>query len=127
MTQIIQLLGESILVGIYTAAICAICSPIIPFPFLLFVVGFLKHILGYYLYIHEYYCKLNGSFILPYKEIVFDSIIEGVAFGFIGIICYLFGITMNVVYIAFFIGSGLHLSMDWFGIHRRWRRKHCKQ
>ena len=57
---------ESIIVGIYTCIIYALISPIlykVHLILLFFVVGIIKHLIGYYLSIHEYYCKYKcGDF-----------------------------------------------------------------
>ena len=51
---------ESILVGIYSILFYYLFSLfIINKYFLFFFTGFFKHLMGYFLYIHNYYCKFG--------------------------------------------------------------------
>ena len=102
---------ESIFVGIYASLIFVLLSKSkTRFIYLLFITGFLKHLLGYILNIHTYYCNNgyackkiltnnnnnnnnNNSVIKNvYKYIsknniftlLFESILEGIVFSLLG-------------------------------------------
>ena len=89
-----NLIIEALFVGFYTSLFGII--PIIGNIYIyLFIIGFLKHLLGYYIGLHNYYCNNDKNNINGY--IIKDSILEGICFIIIGnIIIKLFNLN-NVI------------------------------
>lgn len=130
----LQLLMESIFVGIYCIVLLGILQYFgLDFFELLFILGFSKHFLGYLLGLHSLYCKNGASCkgmnirdtnIFPgyEKKIVkpiykfLESIVEGFVFLFLGFILQKNGIK-NKYLIVFFIGIFLHLFSEIIGLH----------
>lgn len=116
---------EALLVGIYTATISTVLlfSNIdihvhIPksYNLFLFIVGFLKHFLAYYLNIHNYYCHIPPNKTAPISNLVLESLMEGFSFIVIG---YLMSFYL-VPYLAssfFVIGFTLHIIAELTGVH----------
>jgi hypothetical protein len=130
-------LFESFLVGLYSCIIFfLVLHSKLSFPYLLFVTGFLKHILGNYIGIHSYYCN-NGY--MCRKEntdsvkkcvkggcvtIIFESILEGIMFVILGVsFSY---IVESKLCNVFFIGVFLHIFCELCGLHSYFCRKRCK-
>ena len=114
---------ESIIVGIYSCIIYALISPIlykVHLILLFFVVGFIKHFIGYYLSIHEYYCKYKYDVIKSYnKNIIRESILEGGLFIIIGYIVALYLKNKNMLLNIFIIGAFLHIIFEISGMHTK--------
>ena len=72
----------------------------------LFITGFLKHFMGYYLGIHSLYCRRK----MTTKNLLRDSILEGLVFYLIHP-----NTPMNVV----LTGSVLHLGAEVTGMHSK--------
>jgi hypothetical protein len=102
---------------------------------LLFVLGFCKHILGYFFQLHKYYCN-NGyacslyfsnllkpfSLFIPqhFPTLFVESIIEGSVFIFLGY--FIRKINMSTI---FLIGFSMHLLAELFGIHLYFCKNKC--
>jgi hypothetical protein len=112
---------ESFIVGIYCMIIYLILINFIEnYNLLLFILGFIKHIMGYYLGLHKLYCNygfacntfelktINTSFI----QIFIESILEGFVFYLIGSLFF-----ENKLINIFCIGIFLHLISETFGLH----------
>ena len=81
-----NLITESTLVSLYTFGLYSLRRFFITSPNL-FVLGFLKHFLGYYIGIHDLYCKNKIPGSVAYERLstlILESILEGVAFMTIG-------------------------------------------
>ena len=135
---------ESFFVGFYTFAIF-VCIRILvtDFSILLFITGFFKHLLGYVLQIHTYYCNhgyacqrimpleppVNKTrYIKNYGQIIGESIMEGFVFIMIGIMYnkYYTNVTANSVYFMIFLsGVSLHVLAEIFGIHYMFCKTQC--
>ena len=117
---------ESIIVGIYSSVIYSLISSIfykVHLILLFFVVGFIKHLRGYYLSLHEYYCKYKYDIVKSYnKNIILESILEGGLFIIFGYTISMYLKTKNMLLIVFIIGVFLHIIFEIFGIHE----KFCK-
>ena len=127
---------ESILVGGYSLFVYTFLHlfsfKYIPNKYaLLFVVGFCKHLFGYLFYLHALYCNYgyacNKS--TQYKKskysniLIFESLIEGIMYVFLGIILGL--IVKNQYIIYFTIGWILHLMSELLQLHDCFCRKRC--
>ena len=110
---------EAILIGIYASILYILVKPFIKNTLLLFfIVGFLKHFLGYFIGLHTYYCncKLQTTFL----QLVTESIMEGILF------MILFKVLGDRIESIFFIGVILHLSFEMVGLHKLFCKERCK-
>ena len=96
----------------------------------LFIIGFIKHFLGYYLGLHEYYCnsgcKNKGDtdiYIVINNDLFIQSIIEGLLFVLLGYIINNFN--DNKYYTYFILGFLLHLMGDLLGFHKNFCNNYC--
>jgi len=130
-------LFESLFVGIYTSIIYIFFSLIqiknIYITF--FVVGFIKHFLGYYSQIHTYYCNNGYSCKGNNKKIsvttkfnlFIESLFEGILFLILGsIISQVAYFSKNKILLFFSIGFILHLLFELLGIHKKFCLERCK-
>ena len=130
---------EAIFVGIYSCVIAIILSFVVHnYYYLFFLTGFIKHVGGYYLNIHTYYCNhgdactrthsvASSNNILIAKnnprQLIFESIIEGIAYVVGGFICsYLIS---NMYVSVFIIGIAMHILAELLGIHRFFCKNRC--
>jgi hypothetical protein len=127
---------ESIFVGIYTLLVYLLIYAIIPFKnmqILFFTVGFLKHLLGYYLHLHNYYCNygdacksvyLNSESKKAYENsieyLLMDSLLEGGLFLIIS-----FFINESTPHTFFLIGFLLHIIFEILGLHTKFCKEKC--
>lgn len=149
-----SLLMEALLVGLYTTFI-GYCVQIFMNTttsayFYLFIVGFFKHFMGYFLYIHDYYCnvcnkknmnmnmKNNHFFTHVYisnsslLELIIESCVEGIIFIILGLFVISVGVLMlnnnnnkNKWIFLFLFGFLLHYISDVFGIHELFCKYRC--
>lgn len=128
---------EAIAVGIYTGIIYIIFSSFSKnFYLLLLVVGFLKHLFGYYLGLHTLYCNngeacikvLNQSYkyISNSYNLVILSVGESIMFLIVGILLRPF-FPDNLVYLYFGIGFVLHILAENFLIHNIFCNHNCEK
>jgi len=123
-----KLLFESLFVGVYTCVISFFVSFLVSsnFVLLLFVVGFLKHFLGYYLKIQDYYCAtcVKGSKSHTTKQILFgESILEGGVFIILGLLLKVF--IENRTVLMFLLGFLLHMIAEFVGVHKYFCKNRC--
>ena len=106
----VSIIIEALFVGLYTQGISYFIKNI-------FLLGFIKHLLGHYLNLHTYYCKYGNACLKIKKyskdkvsiiQLIVESILEG----------FLFIIMNNITKNKFLIGLLLHLIFDVFGLHR---------
>ncbi len=123
---------ESLFVGLYSC-ILYLLIPINDVNLGMFIVGFLKHYLGNWLGIHDYYCN-NGyscnnqspsSYVVTQPTLILESVAEGGLFLLLGII--LMEIQENMIVTYFLIGVLLHLSFEFSGVHRKICSYRCKR
>jgi hypothetical protein len=112
-----MLLLESFFVGIYSVFILIILSLFIENKFILFfVLGFIKHYMGYYTGIHDYYCQIKtGKAISGGSDLFIESLLEGLAFAAANNL--LLNKITNDYDRVFFIGFMFHLLSEYSGIH----------
>jgi hypothetical protein len=126
---------EALIVGLYTVCIFIMVNIFITDMYLqLFITGFIKHLLGYYSGIHDWYCNngyacINKNHIKLSTDsnIIRNSIFEGIIFLIIGnLLLYIIGkLRFNIVYIIFTIGVILHLAFELFNIHKFYCINYC--
>jgi hypothetical protein len=140
-----MLLKESMIVGIYTTIIAVFLfyliqivnksSKILLSIRFFFVLGFLKHFLGYYLNLQTEYCnqgvqckKNRLNFNLNLKAIqpsLLENSGEGLAFVLMGLLFTNLFKIKNLFLIAFLIGFSLHIFSDLTGIHTYFCKYYC--
>lgn len=123
---IFKILIESFFVGIYSLFLFIIFHLLtgnkLSFFQELFIVGFFKHLLGFYSNIHSYYCNKTCNNNL----IIIESLGEGYAFLIMGIfLSFLFDNYNHLTFIYFFIGVFLHLFAELTGIHKFYCNYRC--
>lgn len=111
-----NVLVESLCIGIYCVIIFWILKPWIKNIFvLLFVSGFVKHFLGWASGMHSYYCKYKKEF---ERKSVINILVESIGEGFLFVIigCLLGGGSyLNI----FMIGFSLHILFEITGLHKQ--------
>lgn len=124
----LQILLESLLVGIYSMLLSIIVIQLFNFPLVLniFIIGFLKHFISGIVGLHHYYCSMYN---ICDK---FDSdylILESIGEGFLFLITYF--ILSKFIgqrgYTTFFmIGILLHITFEQLNVHSLFCKTHCK-
>jgi len=125
---------ESLYVGVY----CVIIYSVLFYPLrentylLLFLLGWIKHFLGYFFYIQDLYCRYgyacqsqhkNYSI---YKNVFNDSIIEGLFFIFLGRLGLFIDFFRNNRFLYIFIlGCVIHILAEWYNYHDYFCKNNC--
>uniref|UniRef100_A0A6C0HPS1 Uncharacterized protein n=1 Tax=viral metagenome TaxID=1070528 RepID=A0A6C0HPS1_9ZZZZ len=126
-------LVEAILVGLFCVFLYWGLQWIKPFLLLLFVLGVLKHSLGYASGIESLYCNYGQACKATHPlfrteaytdRLFLESLMEGIAFVSVGLLFY--GVTSKV-YIVFLIGFFLHLLAEFSGLHTEFCEKNCRR
>jgi len=93
-----------------------------------FFTGFFKHFLGYFLGIHNLYCKFHDLEIkkVDILKLFVESILEGFAFLIGGLFLSKMDIIKNNSFIIFIIGFILHIILEILGIHNSFINDRCK-
>ena len=126
-----MLIVESLFIGFYSCFIYFIVN-MNSFPLTLFIVGFLKHLLGYFIGLHSYYCKhenacekynKQGANVPSLTNLIGESIFEGAFYVCIGLLLSLF--LSNRYMILFLIGVILHESSETLNIHDAFCKTKC--
>lgn len=116
-----NLIIEAVFIGLYTSlfSILPVGNHIYIY---LFIIGFFKHYLGYYLGLHNFYCNNNKNNKNNY--IINDSILEGISFIFLGnLIFKLFN--YNKIISLFFIGFSFHIIAEFINLHNFFKYYRC--
>jgi len=121
-----NLLTESTLVSLYTDGLYSLRRFFVTTPNL-FVLGFLKHFLGYYIGIHDLYCKSKIPGTVAYERLstlILESILEGIAFMAVGkLLLYSKIDTLSTMFLIPFI---LHVVAETTGIHKLFLDNKCR-
>jgi hypothetical protein len=127
---------EALFVGLYTLIIYLFCSSLFINNkyILLFIIGFIKHFMGYYLNLHYYYCNykykckiLTKKLLTNNINLIIESILEGILFLFLGNLLLLISYFQNNIILLFFIiGLVLHILFELLGFHNIFCRYKCK-
>lgn len=134
---------ESLLVGLYSVIIYLILKVFVPPQsssslYFYFTIGFMKHFLGYFTGIHNYYCLYGEAYQIELEEqknknennkckntiILFqESVLEGLWF----MICILLlrPYFPSMAVIVFIVGVVSHILTENIGIHREFCKKRC--
>ena len=91
-----------------------------------FFTGFFKHFLGYFLGIHNLYCKFHHLEIKKVELLTLfvESILEGFLFLIGGLLLSKIDIINS--FIIFIIGFVLHIIFEILGIHKTFINDRCK-
>jgi len=126
----LYILGEAFVVGAFCSLIYLGLSWIQPFLLLLFVLGIVKHGLGYYSGLQSLYCNYGQACKYPFPteahthQILVESILEGIVFVLCGLFLYKLKSKMVAV---FLLGFLLHLLVEVAGLHERFCEKNCRK
>jgi hypothetical protein len=103
----------------------------------MFIIGYIKHALGYLLGLQTLYCNLGYQCRKIHKNDVkikkwkakpptfFENILEGIAFVIIGIILKKYFSINNIFLITFLTGILLHLIAEIIGLHTFFCKNYC--
>jgi len=117
---------ESIVVGIYCTLLYSILSLFSLSSYvLLFLLGFSKHLFGYFLGLHSYFCKKYKKHSI-FDPVLCQSILEGFYFMIVGIIVFYFiELYLSKIIIIFIFGMVTHLLSEWIGLHSSFVNSNC--
>jgi hypothetical protein len=127
---LVSILVEAVLVGAFCVVLYLGVQWIKPFLLLLFVLGFLKHGLGYLSGLESLYCNdgqaCQHSFLTEAHSdhILSESILEGLVFVLGGLLLYK---VKSKVVAVFLLGLILHLVAEWTGLHTRFCQENCRR
>ena len=113
-----NLIIEALFIGLYSAFLSLFIFSNINIYIYLFIIGFFKHLIGYYIGFHNYYCINNGKKSVLKSNIIYkDSIKEGGGFVIIGIIVIrLFN--LNLFISLFITGFLFHIIAEYIHLHK---------
>ena len=113
-----NLIIEAIFIGFYTSLLSLFLYSKINIYIYLFILGFFKHLFGYYIGLHKYYCINNSKNSNLISNIIFkDSIYEGLCFIILGIIIIrLFN--LNLFISVFLTGFCFHIIAEFIQLHK---------
>lgn len=118
-----NLIIEALFVALYTSLFSFI-PQLINIYFYLFIIGFLKHSISYYMGIQNFYCLYYGKKNATNTYIIIDSIFEGFLFIAFGIIIIkLF--QLNMFKSLFLLGFILHLIAEFIHLHSLFINYRC--
>ena len=125
MNIVFEPLFESLFVGLFSLVLYVLLSFVIKgsFVFVLFLLGVLKHALGYGLGLQSYYCQINKSRTRAILPTIFELLGEGVLFVVVGLLLHM--MIRNKFVVVCLIGIILHLVFELLGIHKYFVRTHC--
>ena len=115
----IRVICEAIVVGIYLDILFRIVNIIFRKTSIgsLFFTGFLKHFLGYYLYLHKLFCKFRGkNTAIKSNRFLINCVIEGFVFT-------IFYLIIKNAFITVFL---MHIISEYIGIHTLFIKHSCQ-
>jgi len=137
-----RIIKEATLIGMYSVFMYTLVSYIIHNKiYILFIAGFMKHLLAYFIGIHTYYC--NNGYACTTKstkifqqqqqqyssknnaiQLLIESVIEGFLFVILGTTIHFF--IRNMFISMFLVGLLLHIVAEVLGIHAYFCENRCK-
>ena len=122
-----KVLLESLFIGVYVCVIFFVVSYVFYSNLtLLFIVWFLKHFIGYYLKIQDYYCNScinNSKSQVSMRDLFIESILEGGVFVIFGSLLKIF--IKNQFLLMFLLGFLLHIVAEFVGVHKYFCKNRC--
>jgi hypothetical protein len=133
----LKLFLEALLVGLYSTILFKILFYFIQNKYiLLYVLGFVKHYISYYLYIHDLYCNngtackkilhKNTSYVAKKDNLIIESILEGFWFLIIGSFATSFINKSKWLTAIFTIGFVTHVLSEIIYVHDYFCSFNCK-
>ena len=123
-----MIIFEAFLVGFYVLLLVFLFRLIIKTDLYieLFIIGFFKHLLSYYLGLQTKYCIIykNNNYDAKSSNIIIECLFEGLAFIYFGYLLKLFINPQNYSF-AFILGFIIHLIADFYGIHKLFLIYNC--
>lgn len=134
----LQLILEALLVGLYSTVLYKILFYFIQNKYvLLYVLGFVKHYISYYLYIHDLYCNsgtacnkiLHKESVYVAKKdcLIVESILEGFWFLIIGTFATSFINKSKWLGAIFTVGFITHIFSEILYVHDYFCTYNCKE
>ena len=120
-----NLIIEAFIIGVYTS-LFGIFKINLNIYFDLFIIGFLKHLIGYYSQLHNFYCSMVNKKSIINNYIIKDSIYEGICFIIIGIIIIKLFNLNNMKIALFLIGFIFHIIAEFIGLHKYFLKYRCE-
>jgi hypothetical protein len=122
---------EALVVGIYASALCVVLASFIRNAFVLaFMLGFIKHFLGFFVF-SPYYCNKDNSYTVQSKEGQFSSelILQSILEGCVALVVLVplfrrLDEPQRLVWV-FIIGFCAHLLVEWSGSHTQYVEQTC--
>lgn len=115
-----MLIIEAVLVGLYVFLLFISLRGIIKLNLFieLFIIGFIKHFLSYYIGFQSIYCriKLNSNYYVLSSNIIIECLFEGIAFVYFGYLLRYIIEPNNLIY-PFLLGFIIHIIAEYYGIH----------
>ena len=134
----LNIIVESAFIGLYCASLYFTVNQSF-FPLLsgnrnniyvtFFIVGFIKHFIGYLVGIQTTYCRQNGKTYVKSPNLFIESLLEGCAFltfGAIGILCWPGG-EHHLFLLYFIMGAAIHMLAEITGIHKYFIAHNCRK
>ena len=118
---------ETVFIGLYSLVLYSILQFVIkkPFIYVLFILGVMKHSLGYFTGLQTLYCQTyNGPDKFARLPTGSDVFIEGLLYIVVGGVLTRF--IRNPYIISFMTGAGLHLGFEAIGGHALFLRTRCE-
>ena len=118
---------ETVFIGLYSLVLYSILQFVIkkPFIYVLFILGVMKHSLGYFTGLQTLYCQTyNGPDEVARLPTGSDVFIEGLLYIVVGGVLTSF--IRNPYIISFMTGAGLHLGFEAIGGHAIFLRTRCE-
>lgn len=94
----------------------------------LFIVGFIKHFISYFIGIQDYYCKIykrDNSYLSEPSNIIIECLFEGLFYIYFGLL--LSKIIKNKYLLFFLLGFFIHNIAEFYGIHDLFIIYNCKK
>jgi len=92
----------------------------------LFIIGFFKHLLSYYIGFQSQYCKIykNKNYKVKSSNIIIECLFEGLGFIYFGYLLKLI-LNPNNYLFAFILGFIIHIISEFYGIHKLFLIYNC--
>lgn len=121
------IIAEAFIIGIISLFLYLLLNLIVDNLIIqLFLLGFFKHYLSYFMGLQSFYCKFklnNNHYQSKPNDIIFESILEGLIFVYLGLL--LTKIINNKFILIFVLGFIIHIIADFYGVHEIFLKYNC--
>ena len=133
----LQLILEALLIGLYSTILFKILFYFIQNKYvLLYVLGFVKHYISYYLYIHDLYCNSGAAckkilhkenvYVAKKDRLIIESILEGCWFLIVGTFATSLISKSKWLAAIFTVGFITHILSEVIYVHDYFWSYNCK-